>query len=56
MAKRKRGTPPYVPPFVPCANCVNGWIEDAAGLARRCSCWRAYQDRVSRAQSPERVA
>lgn len=41
---RKRGTPPYVEPFEGCASCVNGWIEDVSGFARRCPCWRAYVD------------
>jgi hypothetical protein len=41
---RKSGPLPWVEPFEGCGSCVNGWIEDASGFARRCQCWRVYVD------------
>jgi hypothetical protein len=45
-----------VEPFVPCANCVNGWVEVLRPWGTlqvpsqtRCACWKVHQDRILRA-------
>lgn len=55
MKKLSQISPLVVPPFEPCANCTNGWVQyiveegEAAGLphARRCACFKAHAQRVA---------
>lgn len=35
----------YVPPFLPCGSCSDGWLMNAAGEAYRCWCWLQFLER-----------
>jgi hypothetical protein len=57
---RKRSTPPraWEEPFVPCANCVNGWVLTPAFRNwrriqhySRCPCYRAHQAKRQRVRA-----
>lgn len=36
---------PSKPPYVPCGNCVNGWVQVGSGRefsVERCWCWKKH--------------